>query len=52
MLPKARANGCSREYLQVRRAFAKTILPHIDVDLMKKVQSEKWLRPTDGRINK
>jgi len=52
VLPKARANGCSREYLLVRGAFAKTILPHIDVDLMKKVQSERWLRQTDGRINK
>ena len=52
VLPKARASGCSREYLQVRRAFAKTLLPHIDVELMKKVQSEKWLQPTDGRINK
>ena len=49
VLPKARAEQCPREYALVRRAFAKTILPHIDVDLMKKVQSVQWLRPTDGR---
>ena len=49
MLPKARAEGCSREYLLVRRAFAKTILPHIDVEMMKKVQSIQWLRQSDGR---
>jgi hypothetical protein len=49
VLPKARAEFCAREYLQVRRAFAKTILPHIDVELMKKVQSIQWLRQSDGR---
>jgi len=49
VLPKVRADGCSREYQLVRRAFAKTIYPHIDVELMKKVQSIQWLRPTDGR---
>ena len=49
VLPKARADGCAREYLLVRRAFAKTILPHIDVELMKKVQSIQWLRQSDGR---
>jgi hypothetical protein len=52
VLPKVRAQGCAREYQLVRRAFAKTILPHIDVELMKKVQSVQWLRQTDGRINK
>jgi hypothetical protein len=49
VLPKARADGCPREYQLVRRAFAKTIYPHIDVELMKKVQSIQWLRPSDGR---
>jgi len=52
VLPKTRADGCAREYQLVRRAFAKTLLPHIDVELMKKVQAVQWLRPTDGRINK
>jgi len=49
ILPKARAEGCSREYQLVRRAFAKTIYPHIDQELMKKVQTVQWLRPTDGQ---
>ena len=49
ILPKARAEQCPREYQLVRRAFAKTILPHVDLDLMKKVQSIQWLRPSDGR---
>ncbi len=49
MLPKDRAANCPREYQQVRRAFAATILPHVDLDLMKKVQSVQWLRQTDGR---
>jgi hypothetical protein len=49
VLPKARADGCPREYQLVRKAFSKTIYPHIDVELMKKVQSVNWLRPTDGR---
>ncbi|MBX9775956.1 MAG: DUF4344 domain-containing metallopeptidase [Xanthobacteraceae bacterium] len=52
VLPKARADGCARENQLVRRAFAKTILPHIDVDLMKQVQSVRWLRPSDGRTSK
>jgi hypothetical protein len=52
VLPKARAQGCAREYQLVRRAFAKTILPHIDAELMKKVQSVQWLRQSDGRIDK
>jgi len=52
VLPRARADQCAHEYLLVRRAFAKTILPHIDVELMKKVQSIQWLRESDGRINK
>jgi hypothetical protein len=49
VLPKARAEQCPREYQLVRRAFAKTILPHVDLDLMKKVQSIQWLRQNDGR---
>jgi hypothetical protein len=49
VLPKARANGCAREHQVVKKAFAKTILPHIDQQLMKTVQSVPWLRQTDGR---
>lgn len=49
VLPKDRAAHCPAEYRQVRRAFTKTILPHIDTELMKRVQARTWLRPTDGR---
>ena len=46
-LPKARADGCEREYHQLESAFIKTILPFIDPDLRKKVQSIQWLLPTE-----
>ena len=46
-LPKARADGCEREYHQLESAFIKTILPFIDPDLRKKVQSIQWLQPTE-----
>ncbi len=48
-LPKSRADNCAREYAQVKASFAKTILPHIDQDLMKKVQARQWLQPGDGK---
>jgi hypothetical protein len=43
MLPTARAENCAREYKQAEFAFAKTVLPYVDQDLMKKVQATKWL---------
>jgi hypothetical protein len=48
ILPKNRAAHCTLEYQQVRRAFGQTILPHVDQELMKRVQARKWVRPTDG----
>ena len=47
-LSKARAESCAHEYQQVRNAFRKTVLPHVDQEMMKKVQSIKWLQPDDG----
>jgi len=47
-LPKDRVGNCKHEYDQVRNAFVKTLLPHVDQAAMKKVQSIKWLRPEDG----
>lgn len=44
VLPKERASRCGREYDQVKFAFATTILPHIDQDLLKKVQSIEWAK--------
>jgi hypothetical protein len=47
-LSKERADGCKREYEQVRLAFRKTLLEQIDQDMMKRVQAVQWLRPDDG----
>lgn len=46
-LPKARADDCGREYHQLEFAFSKTILPFIDLDMMKKVQATQWLLPQE-----
>jgi hypothetical protein len=46
-LPPARAANCAHEYQQLTRAFVKTILPFVDQDLMKKVQSSQWLQAGD-----
>jgi hypothetical protein len=48
-LSKARIETCAQEYKQVRNAFNKTVMPHIDQALLKKVQSIQWIRPDDGR---
>src|SRR5262249_20305206 len=45
LLPKARADNCAREYQEAKRAFTQTILPFIDQDLMRQVQSKQWSRP-------
>jgi hypothetical protein len=47
-LTPERMAGCPHEYQQVRNAFIKTILPHIDQEAMKQVQAVKWLKPEDG----
>jgi Putative metallopeptidase len=49
LLPKARAANCKREYEQVKTAFTSTILPHIDLALMKEVQSRTWDLSIGGR---
>ncbi len=49
LLPTERAVRCGHEYQVLRYAFVKTILPHIDMDLLAKVQSMQWLLPTDGK---
>jgi Putative metallopeptidase len=52
LLPAKRAANCGREYRQIRRAFQKTILPHVDQEQMKKVQAMQMLRPNDGIIKR
>ena len=46
-LPKMRAADCSREYNQIKLAFVKTVLPFVDLQMMKKVQSTQWLQPDE-----
>jgi hypothetical protein len=45
LLPKARAGNCAREYQEAKHAFTQTILPFIDQDLMRQVQSKQWFKP-------
>jgi hypothetical protein len=42
-LPKERAANCSREFHQVRFAFQKLIVPHVDKELATKVLQMDWL---------
>ena len=44
-LPKDR--DCPAEYALVRHAFAKTIYPFIDTDLMAKVQARAWFKSNE-----
>jgi hypothetical protein len=42
-IPGNRSDWCSYDYQQVKIAFEQTILPHVDLDQMKKVQAISWL---------
>jgi Putative metallopeptidase len=48
LLPDHRRGQCPREYLHVKNSFARFVLPHVDVPLMRKVQATQWLRTEDG----
>lgn len=41
--PKARLDNCAREYAQVKKAFERTILPHLDLAKVEKVRSVDWI---------
>lgn len=43
-LPKLRAPNCTREYQQAQLAFEKTIYPHLDPELAKKVLQLTWIQ--------
>jgi hypothetical protein len=43
LLPVRRAQRCTNEFFALRLAFRKTILPHVDQQLLKRVQSATWL---------
>src|SRR5581483_1691280 len=44
LLPERRARNCKAEYDIVSSAFAQTILPSLDMDKVKIVQSIDWLK--------
>ena len=48
LLPKTRANGCTREHRQIAHAFETHISPHLDKELWKRVGTMEWLKPDDG----
>ncbi|MBX9775957.1 MAG: DUF4344 domain-containing metallopeptidase [Xanthobacteraceae bacterium] len=43
LMPQRRAQRCGNEFLSLRQAFVQQILPHVDVQLLKRVQSATWL---------
>jgi Putative metallopeptidase len=42
-MPLRRAQRCQTEFLALREAFVQQILPHVDMQLLKRVQSATWL---------
>lgn len=43
-LSKSRTENCSMEYQRVKLAFEKTIMPSVDLTMMKKIHSTDWLK--------
>lgn len=48
LLKTSRATTCGREYGELRYAFRKLILPHIDPQKLAKVQAMQWAIPEDA----
>ena len=48
LLPEGRRGQCIKEYTHVKNSFARFVLPHVDIPLMRKVQATEWLRTEDG----
>jgi hypothetical protein len=42
-MPLRRAQRCQNEFLSLRQAFIQQIMPHVDPQLLKRVQSATWL---------
>lgn len=47
LLPSERASDCEDEYVTLEHAWRVLIAPHIDLDLLRKLQPEQWI----GQIN-
>jgi len=43
LLPIRRAQRCTGEFYALRAAFLRTLMPHVDQQLLKRVQSATWL---------
>jgi Putative metallopeptidase len=43
LLPEQRAARCRREYGEVNYAFQKTVSPHVDQEIAKRVMQREWL---------
>ena len=48
-LPKARADNCANEYQQVLHAFRETIVPHLDMALVKQMREKPLTFPMPAR---
>jgi len=48
-LPAQRAGSCAEEYRRVQHAFRLTILPSLDLELVKAVKGQPWLLPDDAK---
>jgi hypothetical protein len=48
-LPKNRAKNCRYEYAMLRYAFRQLVVPHVDMDMAKKVMDVHWLDDADVR---
>jgi hypothetical protein len=49
-LPRARRDNCADEYKQAALAFRKTVMPDVDVNMMKEVLKMEILRPEDYKL--
>lgn len=49
-LPEQRKANCKYEYDQALLAFKKTVLPFVDMEQLKKVQSMQILQPDDSKL--
>ncbi|MGH6768568.1 MAG: DUF4344 domain-containing metallopeptidase [Xanthobacteraceae bacterium] len=49
LLPARRAQRCAKEYFDLRRAFLRTIMPHVDEARLRVVQSGTWLSLDEPR---
>ena len=42
-IPKDRLENCHEDYRKLMRSFKQTILPHVDLDLLKQIRAVDWM---------